>query len=155
VKKFKLFKTKLVEALHEAFEEEHTEREIAFSFAFGILITSLPTLGLGLLLFAALDYYVESFSRLAIIASIIVMNPFSKALFYLGSINIGSLILKGKIASPQAEEIIIHLVIGSIFLAVIFSIISYFIALKAVKAYRATDLDIIEEIDEVLESKIE
>jgi uncharacterized protein (DUF2062 family) len=82
------------------------------------------------------------------------MNPISKALFYLGSLNVGSLILKGEIAPPQSEEIIIHLVIGSLFLAVIFSIISYFIALKAVKAYRATDLDIVEEIDEILEDEI-
>jgi hypothetical protein len=56
MKRLKVFKNKLIEALHEAFEEEHIEREIACSFAFGILITSLPTLGLGLLLFAALDY---------------------------------------------------------------------------------------------------
>ncbi|MEF8880298.1 MAG: DUF2062 domain-containing protein [Candidatus Nanohaloarchaea archaeon] len=149
-------KRKMMETLHEAFEEEHTDREIAFSFAFGIFVTSLPTLGLGLILFALLIKFTRSISRLAISASIVIMNPLTKWIFYLSSINLGSLILTGRLSGIGGlEEALKYLLIGSIVLAAILSILSYFVALKLVKTYRSSELEIIEEIDEAVEERLE
>jgi len=146
----------MMEALNEAFEEEHTDREIAFSFAFGIFITSLPTLGLGLILFGFLIELAGFISRLAIAASIVIMNPLTKWLFYLSGINLGSLILAGQFFGIKGlEEAITYLLIGSIVLAVILSVTSYFVALKLVRAYRNSELEVIDRLEEAIEEKLE
>jgi len=156
MERLSLFKKKMLEALHEAFEEDHTDREIAFSFAFGILVTALPTLGVGLILFAALIRFTSFISGLAIGAAIVIMNPVTKWLFYLASINVGALIFTGRIAGVTGlENALVYLLTGSIVLAVALSILSYFIALRFVRAYRKTDLDIVEEVDEVIEEELE
>lgn len=150
------FKKKILEALHEALEEEHTDREIAFSFAFGILVTSLPTLGLGLILFAFLVKFTTSISGLAIGAAIVIMNPVTKWLFYLASINVGSLMLTGSLSGiTGVGDAVTYLLVGSIVLAITLSISSYFIALKLVRSYRETGLEVVEEIDDVVEEEID
>lgn len=153
--RIKQFKLKILETIHEAFEEKHTDREIAFSFAFGIFITSLPTLGLGLILFWALIKFTDFISGLAIAACVVIMNPITKWFFYLSSINLGSLIITGNITGLTGlEDALIYLLVGSLVLATLISIISYFVVLKLVRSYREKDLDIMEEIDEAIVDEI-
>jgi len=44
------------ERLLEAFVEQHTPREVAFSFSLGVFITALPSLGTGVLPFFLLAF---------------------------------------------------------------------------------------------------
>lgn len=63
------------EKLAAAFAEDLPPRDVAGTFAFGVFVASLPNLGVALLLFAALAYYVERVSKLALVAAVVVMNP--------------------------------------------------------------------------------
>lgn len=152
---FSRLKLRVLEAIHKAFEEKHSDREIAFSFALGIFVTSLPTLGLGLILFAALIKFTDFISGLAIAACVVIMNPITKWLFYLSSINLGSLVLTGNISGLTGlEDTLTFLLIGSLILATLFSITSYFVVLGLVRSYRAKDLSLVREIDEVIVEEI-
>ena len=66
------------EEIHEALDEQHTPREVAYSFALGVFITALPTLGTGVLAFFAIAYLFENISKIALFASVIVLNPVAK-----------------------------------------------------------------------------
>ncbi|MFB6234821.1 MAG: DUF2062 domain-containing protein [Halopenitus sp.] len=61
--------------LHRVFAEERSSQEVADSFALGVFITMLPTLGVGFLAFLALAFVFERPSTLALFASVIVFNP--------------------------------------------------------------------------------
>ena len=73
--------------------EDHPPHDIAASFAIGIFITSLPTLGTGLLLFLVIAYLFERVSKIALFASVLVLNPVAKWGVYAASFWIGALLL--------------------------------------------------------------
>lgn len=71
--------------LDGAFAERRPPREIAASFSVGLFITALPTLGTGLLLFLLLVAVSERVSKLALFASVVVLNPAAKWGVYVAS----------------------------------------------------------------------
>lgn len=147
-------KHKVLTELKKAFEEHHTDKQIAFSFSIGVFITALPTLGVGLLLFVVLAKVFASISKLALLASVVVLNPLIKPLFWVASINLGAVILTRELAFTRSPETAItYLIVGNLIIAAISSIIAYFFALKAVRKYRAEDVEVVEEIDNVIEEK--
>ncbi len=147
---------RVLEELRKAFHEERTEREIAGSFAVGIFITALPTLGTGFLVFAALIRYVESVSRLALLSSVAVMNPIVKPLVYIASINLGSIVVTRDIALvTDPETILLFLLVGNLIIAVAAAVVGYVLALAAVRRYRAADMHVVEEALEELEHEVE
>lgn len=149
-------RARILEELRKAFHEKHTDREIAGSFSIGVFITSLPTLGLGLLLFAVLDRFFESISRLSLVASVVVLNPLVKPLFYLASINLGGIILTRRVAVVRdPETALTFLIVGNLVIAVVASILAYFFALRAVRSYRDEGLDVVKEVEEKVEEEID
>jgi uncharacterized protein (DUF2062 family) len=122
--------------LESAFIEEYTSQEVALSFGIGLFITALPTLGTGFLLFAALLYLFKRLSELAMLASVLVLNPFVKWGVYASSYWLGGRLLgpvplafDGDIlaASP---DVLLRLWVGNLVLAVVFSAVGYLIALR-------------------------
>ncbi len=142
---------KVLNELHKSFHEDKEPEEIALSFSIGIFITSLPTLGTGLILFVLLDRFFDFISRLALVASLVVINPLIKPLFYLASINLGGLILTRQLSiTTNPETVLMFLLVGNFVIAIVLSIIGYFFALEAVKKYREEELSIVEQVEEVI-----
>lgn len=147
---------KALNELHKSFHEDKTPKEIARSFSIGVFITSLPTLGLGLLLFVVLDKMFDWISRLALLASVVVLNPFIKPLVWLASINLGAIILtRNFTVTTNPESAITYLIVGNLVIAFIFSIIAYLFALEAVRKYREENLHVLDELDDIVEKEME
>ena len=136
--------------LEAAFVEEHTPQEVAVSFAIGVFLTALPTLGVGLLVFVVLAAVFERLSKLALFASVLILNPVVKwgvyaTSFWLGTRLLGpapGVTLDG--VSPSAgPEILLRLWVGNLILAAVFAVIGYAVALRLVNEYRrrAGDLE--------------
>lgn len=156
VEKLNQFREKILNELHKAFHEDHSDREIALSFSIGVFITSLPTLGVGLLLFVVLDKLFDQISSLALIASLVVLNPLIKPVFWLASINLGGIILTRELTvTKDPETALAFLIVGNLIIAVFAAVMAYFFALKAVRKYRNEGLEVIEGLDEALEKDIE
>lgn len=150
------FKQKILIELKKSFHEDKTPHQIAFSFSIGVFVTALPTLGLGLFFFAYLSSKYEWVSRLAIFSSAFVLNPLVKPFFYIASINLGSLLVERKFSVPNdPESLLLYMIVGSIAGAAVLSILGYFMVLTTVKAYRKKDLEIVEDIEDAVENKID
>ncbi|PSQ60171.1 MAG: DUF2062 domain-containing protein [Halobacteriales archaeon SW_9_67_25] len=131
------------ERLVEAFVEEYTPREVAFSFSVGVFITALPTLGTGLLLFLVLGYLFERLSKIAMFASVIPLNPVVKWGFYAASFSLGTLLL-GPVPGVSFEGvslsagpgILARLWLGNLILATASAVVAYVLAFRLVTEFR-------------------
>jgi len=131
------------ERLVEAFVEEYTTREVAFSFSVGVFITALPTLGTGLLLFLVLGFLFQRLSKIAMFASVIPLNPVVKWGFYASSFSLGTLIL-GPVPGVSFEGvslsagpgILVRLWLGNLILATVSAAVAYVVAMRLVTEFR-------------------
>lgn len=129
--------------LEAAFVEEHTPREVAVSFAVGVFVTALPTLGVGLLAFVVLAALFERLSRVALFASVLVLNPVVKWGVYATSFWLGTGLL-GPVPGASLDgvsvtagpEILLRLWVGNLILATLFAVVGYGVALRLVEEYR-------------------
>lgn len=129
--------------IHDALQETHTPRQVAASFALGIFITALPTLGTGVLLFFLIAYLFDNVSRIALFASVIVLNPVVKwgvygASFWLGAEILGPVsgISVTEISLSAGPQIVRRLLVGNLVLAVVFTVIAYFLGYRLTVEYR-------------------
>lgn len=143
-------------ALETAFAEDHPPKDVAASFAIGVFITSLPTLGTGLLVFVALAALFERISKLALLASVVVLNPVVKWGVYAVSFWIGVRFLGPVPGATPADlsfsagpEIVTRLLVGNVILSVIFTIAGYFLALRFIRSIRKRDIDLKDVLPEV------
>lgn len=138
-------------------EEQHPPHDVAASFAIGVFVTTLPTLGAGLLLFGVLAYVFDRVSTIALLASVAVLNPVVKWGVYAASYWLGTRLL-GPVpggmgsANPTSAgpEVATRLLAGNVVLAVVFAVAGYAIVLRLVRAYRRRDVDVVERIAEVV-----
>lgn len=138
--------------LKKAFDEDHTAHEVALSFSIGVFITSLPTLGAGLLVFALLAHFFSRISKVALLASVLILNPFIKPFFYVTSIVLGRYLLEltsyGQGLEPPTD-VIVFLITGNLIIAFLLAIIGYFLALKLFEKFEEDKENIIRDIEEV------
>jgi uncharacterized protein (DUF2062 family) len=147
-----------IEAEFEAISaEDHPPHDIAASFALGVFITSLPTLGTGLLLFLVIAYLFERVSKIALFASVLVLNPVAKwgvyaASFWLGTVLLGSVpgATRSEVSFSAGPEIVTRLLVGNLILAVVFTVVGYLLALRLVQEYRRRDIEVTELLPEQL-----
>ena len=130
--------------LRAAFLEDHTPQEVAISFTIGVFITALPTLGVGFAVFVLLAYFFRQLSKIALFASVIVLNPPVKWGVYTSSFWLGNQLL-GPIPGVTLESIslslgpaiLARLWLGNLILAVVFAAIAYVVALRLVTTFHA------------------
>ena len=152
---------KLRSELENALEEEHTPKQVAGSFALGVFITSLPTLGVGLLAFVVIAYLFASVSKIALFASVLVLNPVVKwgvyaASFWLGTVLLGPVgeVSRSDISFSAGPDIVVRLVAGNLILAVVFTAIAYVAAYRLTVTYRRR-MDEVGLVEEALEDALE
>lgn len=129
--------------LLKAFVDEHTEHEVAFSFSLGVFITALPSMGTGILVFLILSYLSDRLSKIAMFASIVILNPIVKWGVYGASYSLGRLFL-GPVSGVSFDgvtlsagpDILIRLWLGNLILAVIFAIAAYIVGLRIVTEFQ-------------------
>lgn len=135
--------------------EDHPPHDIAASFAVGVFITALPTLGTGLFLFVAIVYLFDRVNKLALFASVLVLNPAAKWGVYATSFWLGALLLgpvsgvsPAEVSFAAGPEIVARLLLGNVLLAVVFTVVGYVLALRFVREYRRRDIDVGELLPE-------
>jgi uncharacterized protein (DUF2062 family) len=133
-----------------AFLEEYTPREVAVSFSLGVFITALPSLGTGVLAFFLLAYLFDRLSKIALFASVVVLNPVVKWGVYGASYSLGRFVLgpapgvslEG--VSPSLSmgvDVLARLVLGNLILATVFAVVAYVGARRIVAALRRRGQD--------------
>lgn len=147
--------------LEDALEEEHTPREVAGSFALGVFVTSLPTLGVGVLAFFGLAYAFASVSKVALFAAVLVLNPVVKWGVYAASFSLGAVLLgpvegasTADVSLSAGSEIVVRLLVGNLILAVVFTVVAYVVALRLTVEYRRRH-DEVSAVEEQLEGALE
>lgn len=137
--------------------EGHPPHDIAASFAVGVFITTLPTLGAGLLLFVLIAAVFDRVSKLALFASVLVLNPVAKWGVYAASFWLGTLLLGpapgvrlSDVSFSAGPEIVTRLLVGNAILAVVFTVVGYVLALRFVRACRRRNIEVAEILPEGL-----
>lgn len=130
-------------ALRTAFSEDHPPKQIAASFAVGVFVTALPTLGTGVIVLGWIGYRFEWANRLALVASVAILNPMAKGAVYVASYATGVALLgpvpgatRADIGLDAGVEVVVRLLVGNAVLAAAFAVVGYVFALRAVHAYR-------------------
>jgi len=134
-----------------AFAEEHTPHEIAGSFAIGVFVTTLPSLGLGLLFFVFLARLSARISSIAIFSSALVINPLVKApmfvaAFWLGTRMLGPASETASGSVSEATAVAIRMISGFVVLGVVIAAVGYVTVYVFVTEYRKRDIELVEEI---------
>ena len=152
------YRRRIHDELKRAFADDHTPREVAGSFAVGVFITMLPTLGTGLLLFVVLVALFKSISKIALFASVIVFNPVVKWGVYAASFTLGTLLLgpvegvtMADVSLSAGPEIVVRLLVGNLILAVVATVLGYVVVYRLVVSYREQLEPLEEAIEEVVD----
>lgn len=142
---------RLRDGLHESFAEEYSPQEVSGSFAIGVFITMLPTLGTGLLVFVVLSYFFERINKLALFASVLVINPPVKWGVYAASLTLGSALLgpvdalgEIDVSLDVGRDVLLRLLVGNLLLAAVVTVVGYLVVYRMVLRYRDHELTIVE-----------
>jgi uncharacterized protein (DUF2062 family) len=144
---------RVCDELEQAADEEYPAHDIAMSFSVGVFITALPTLGFGVLLFFVIAFLFARAHKIALFASVLILNPVVKWGVYGLSISLGVLLLGPIEELPTGLSftarqdvtnsmlsagpgVIARLWLGNTILAVLFAAIGYVFAIRVVRAYR-------------------
>jgi uncharacterized protein (DUF2062 family) len=137
--------------LEAAFAGEHSPQQVARSFAVGVFITALPTFGVGVLVFGVIAALSESVSKLALVASVVVLNPVAKWGVYASSFWLGVQILGppegvtvSTISFSAAPEVVARLLVGNLIIAVLLTIIGYAFAFRVIREMHEREFGIAE-----------
>jgi uncharacterized protein len=131
------------DALRTAFAEDHLPRFVAGSFAPGVFITTLPTLGAGLPVLAWAARRFEWANRFAFVAAVALLNPLTKGGVYAASFLVGVQLLgplpgitHDDIGLTAGSDVLVRLLVGNALLAVGFTVVGYVVAYRTAHAAR-------------------
>ena len=155
-------RNRLRDAIEASFDDEQPPEQIAGSFAIGVFLTTLPTLGTNIILMVILASRVAWINTVALFSSGVVINPLVKWGLYAVSVPLGIYLL-GPIDGGLAVELslsgnrplLLRLVVGSALLAVVVAAISYGLVRQMVIAYRRRNLTVIEEVVDIVVTEID
>lgn len=130
------------ERLVTAFVERYTPHEVAASFSVGVFITALPTLGVGVLAFFLLAALFDRVSKIALFASVVILNPVVKWAVYGASYSLGQFLLGpapnasfDSVSPSMGVDVLTRLWVGNLILATIFAVVAYGGALRIVNEF--------------------
>jgi len=155
-------RNRLRDAIEASFDDEQPPEQIAGSFAIGVFLTTLPTLGTNIILMVILASRVAWINTVALFSSGVVINPLVKWGLYAVSVPLGIYLL-GPIDGGLAVELslsgnrplLLRLVVGSALLAVVVAAISYGLVRQMVIAYRHRNLTVVEEVVDIVVTEID
>jgi hypothetical protein len=131
------------DALRLAFAEDHPPHLVATSFAVGLFVLTLPSLGAGVLLLAWIGYRFEWIHNFAFVAAGAVLNPLVKGGVYLASFAVGVWLLgpvpgatRADIGVDAGVEVLVRLFAGNAVLAVGFALLGYVVAYRTARTAR-------------------
>ena len=150
------------DAIEASFDADQPPAQIAASFAIGVFLTTLPTLGGNLVVMVILASRVAWINTVALFSSGIIINPLVKWGIYAVSIPLGISLL-GPIDGGVAVELslsgnrplLVRLVVGSVLLALLATVISYGLVRRMVVAYRRRHLTLVEEVADIVVREID
>lgn len=123
--------------------QDHPPHHVGVGFAIGVFVTTLPTLGTGLFVLAAIGYRYAWANRLALFGPVVILNPLVKTGVYAMSFAVGTILLGPgpEIIAPEftvgeGRELLIRLLVGNAILAVAFALIGYLLAFYGASSVR-------------------
>lgn len=129
--------------LRNAFGQDYPPEHTAFSFALGLFVRALPTLGASILILGAVGRRYDWANPFALLSAIAILNPLAKSIVYVLSYLLGRLILGPvpgiswrEIELTAGREVLLRLLVGNLLIAVIVAIVGYLVALYGVYAVR-------------------
>ncbi|MFU8867888.1 DUF2062 domain-containing protein [Natronococcus sp.] len=130
-------------AFRVAFSEDHPPQWIAGSFALGIFVTALPTLGAGLPVLAWASHRFVWANKGAFVAAVATLNPLVKGGVYAVSMLIGIQLL-GPVPGPThvdigldaGTDVLVRLLVGNVVLALGLTVVGYAVAYRTAHAVR-------------------
>jgi uncharacterized protein (DUF2062 family) len=147
------YRSLIAERLTAAFQGDHPPRQVAATFGFGIFVASLPNFGAALVLFAGLAYAVERVSNLALVASVVVMNPLVKWGVYAVSLWVGNRLLGPAPGASISEfslsvgsSVLLRLFVGNLVVSAVLGVAGYALALRFVRELRRRDVELAERL---------
>jgi uncharacterized protein (DUF2062 family) len=155
-------RSQLRDAIEASFDDEQPPEQIAGSFAIGVFLTTLPTLGGNLVVMVVLASRVAWINTVALFSSGIVINPLVKWGIYAVSIPVGISLL-GPIDGGVAVELslsgsrplLVRLVVGSLLFAIVATAISYGLVRRMVVTYRRRNLTLVEEVVDIVVTEMD
>ncbi len=147
------YRQRVIDELHRSLVDDPSPTDVAKSFSIGAFITMLPTWGTGLLLFIVLIRLFDWINKIALFASVLVFNPVVKWGVYAASFSIGVLLLgpvdglsTSEVSLSAGPAIVIRLLLGNLILAVIATVLAYFVAYRVATAYNHSSvLTVVED----------
>jgi len=119
-------------ALRLAVSEDHPPYLVAWSFAVGIFLTTLPNFGGSILVLALIGRHVGSANKFAFFTAVAIMNPLVKVSVYVGSFFVGvqlfgpvSGITRADIRIDAGTDVLVRLLVGNVALAAGFAAVGY------------------------------
>lgn len=130
-------------SLRAAFTSDHPPQTVAGSFAFGVFLTALPTLGTAFPVFGWVGYRFERANPLAMLAAVGVMNPVVKSGLYAVSFVLGSALLgpipdvtHANVGLDAGRDVLVRFLLGNAILSAILAVVGYAVAYRTVCSYR-------------------
>lgn len=152
------FRRRVHQEFEDAFQQAHTPHQIAASFAIGLFVTALPTLGAGLLLFVYLVSVLSWVNKIALFSSVLVLNPVVKPVVYVASVQIGGLLFSSEPVTAfevgllnTVGTLVRQLLIGNILVALVLAIVGYGIIYRLTVVYRRRNFAIEDEVLEAID----
>jgi uncharacterized protein (DUF2062 family) len=137
--------------LEAAFAERHTPHQVAGSFSIGVFVTTLPSLGLGLVFFLFLTRLSDRISPIAIFSSALVINPLVKAPMFVAAFWIGTRLL-GPLSAPpgegvaEATAVATRMISGFVVIGFGVAAAGYAVVYVLVTQYRRRDIELVEAV---------
>lgn len=135
-----------VRAEFEAAVAEERPTHVAASFAIGVFVTALPTLGAGLLVLGALARLFGHLNKVALFAAVAVLNPAVKSGVYVASFGLGARLLgptetlAGGPSLLASQDVVARLLVGNAILTVALTVVGYVAANRAIREIRRGDV---------------
>ncbi len=140
-------------AWHRYFEKlssrEHSAHQVAIGFAIGTAIGLLPTFGVGFLVGVVVLFLYPRMGKLSLFGALALWNPFVLFPFQAASLWLGRLLFgepflqtsRNELLSIMtfhgARDIVLHYLVGNLFVTALGTVVAYFAARGVVDAYRS------------------
>ena len=142
-KKRKRFSKKVKEHFREVLEIKTSTHSIALGFAIGTFISMLPTPGFNILLGFLIILIFKRINKFSLFGSLVLWNPLTLFPFYFLMYKLGNLMFSSApvirfniVIMDQIYNFSRRFLIANIIIAIIMSIISYFVVRMVAEKYK-------------------